>query len=309
MAPTITISEVGPRDGLQNEPETLAPSVRTELVGRLAATGLRRIEAASFVREDVVPQMAGAESVLAGLDEFTGVDVLGLVLNARGMARCVATSARPNLTLCVTDTFNLRNQMKTVSESLARIGPLANRAHSRALRVTVTLAASFGCPFEGAVTTGQVMRIAEAIAPFADEVVFADTIGVASPSQVRTLVAAATSDLDLPVGLHLHNTRNMGYANAFAGIEAGAEILDSSVGGIGGCPFAPGATGNVATEDLLYLLDMEGVQTGVDIAQVIAVSQWLSGVLGRPLPGHLHRAGVGASYPAITGRQAYPATT
>jgi len=301
VASTITISEVGPRDGLQNEPDVLAPSLRSELVGRLAATGLGRIEAVSFVRDDVVPQMAGAEAVLTGLRETGDVDVLGLVLNERGLARCLATSARPNLTVCVTDSFNRRNQQASVAESLAALGPLSARAHGRALRVTVTLAASFGCPFEGAVTTSQVMHIAEAVAGSADEIVFADTIGVASPRQVRALVTAAVRDLDASVGLHLHNTRNTGYANAFAGIEAGAQILDSSVGGIGGCPFAPGATGNIATEDLLYLLDMEGVHTGVDIARVIDVSRWLSGVLGRALPGQLHRAGVGTSYADVTG--------
>ena len=301
MAATITISEVGPRDGLQNEPDTLAPSVRAELVGRLTATGLDRIEAVSFVRDGVVPQMAGAEAVLAGFIAPDDVDVLGLVLNERGMARCLATSSRPNLTLCVTDTFNRRNQKASVSASIAALGPLASRAHGRALRVTVTLAASFGCPFEGAVSTSKVMRIAEAVAASADEIIFADTIGVASPSQVRALVEVAVRDLRVPVGLHLHNTRNTGYANAFAGIEAGAQILDSSIGGIGGCPFAPGATGNIATEDLVYLLDMEGVHTGVDIDRVIEVSQWLSGILGHGLPGQLHRAGIGTSYREITG--------
>lgn len=300
MIPGITISEVGPRDGLQNEPETLSPSVRAELVDRLASTGLNRIEAVSFVREDVVPQMSGAETVLNELTTLESIDMLGLVLNDRGMARCLDSSSRPNMTLCVTDTFNQRNQRALVSESLTALGPLISHAHGRGVRVTVTLAAAFGCPFEGAVSTGQVMRTAEAVAAAsADEVIFADTIGVASPSQVRALTTAAVQDLDVPVGLHLHNTRNTGYANAFAGIEAGAQILDSSVGGIGGCPFAPGATGNIATEDLLYLLDMEGVETGVDIDRVIEVSHWLRGALGRELPGQLHRAGVGSSYPAV----------
>lgn len=301
MPSSITISEVGPRDGLQNEPETLAPSVRAELVGRLVASGLQRVEAVSFVRDDVVPRMAGAEAVLAGLEIREGTDVLGLVLNDRGMVRCLASAARPNLTLCVTDTFNQRNQNALVSESLAALGPLISHAHGRALRVTVTLAASFGCPFEGAVTASHVMRIAEAVAAAsADEIIFADTIGVGSPGQVRALVGSAVRDLDIPIGLHLHNTRNTGYANAFVGIEAGAQILDSSVGGIGGCPFAPGATGNIATEDLLYLLDMEGVETGVDIDRVMETTRWLSSVLGRELPGQLHRAGVGSSHPAVT---------
>lgn len=297
----ITISEVGPRDGLQNEPEALAPSVRAELIRRLESTGLRRIEAVSFVRDDVIPQMSGAEAVLADLDGMADVDLLGLVLNERGLGRCVETSCRPNVAFCVTETFNQRNQRASVAESIATLGPLVSRAHGRALRVSVTLAASFGCPFDGAVTTAQVMRIAEQVAAAsADEIIFADTIGVAGPSQVRALVAAAGRDLDIPVGLHLHNTRNTGYTNAFTGIEAGAVIIDSSVGGIGGCPFAPGATGNIATEDLLYLLDMEGVQTGVDIDAVIDTGRWLSTVLGRPLPGQLHRVGVGPAYSAVT---------
>lgn len=301
MNPGITISEVGPRDGLQNEPDTLPPSIRAELIDRLASAGLDRIEAVSFVREDLVPQMSGAETVLAELTTPENVDILGLVLNDRGMARCLASSSRPNLTLCVTDTFNRRNQSALVSESLAALGPLISQAHSRRARVTVTLAASFGCPFDGIVTTNQVMRIAESVAASADEIIFADTIGVANPSQVRALVTTAVRNLDVPVGLHLHNTRNTGYANAFTGIEAGAQILDSSVGGIGGCPFAPGATGNIATEDLLYLLDMEGVETGVDIDRLIEVSQWLSGALGRDLPGQLYRVGVGSSYTKVTG--------
>lgn len=300
---TITISEVGPRDGLQNEPETLPPLVRAELVSRLASTGLRRIEAVSFVRDDVVPQMAGAEAVLTTVTPPDDVDLLGLVLNTRGLNRCLDTTCRPNLTLCVTETFNQRNQRASVNKSLAALHPLVVLAHRRGLRVTVTLAASFGCPFEGAVTTGHVMRIAEEVAATAvDEIVFADTIGVASPKQVRAVVGAARRDLDVPIGLHLHNTRNTGYTNAFAGIEAGAEILDSSVGGIGGCPFAPGATGNIATEDLLYLLDMEGVRTGVDIDAVSEVGRWLGTVLGRALPGQLHRVGVGSVYAAFASR-------
>jgi isopropylmalate/homocitrate/citramalate synthase len=299
MHPDVIISEVGPRDGLQNEPETLKPSQRGELITRLVDTGLRRIEAVSFVRDDVVPQMAGAEAVLDEVAPTDRVDFLGLVLNQRGLGRCQTTMCRPNLTLCVTDTFNQRNQRATVSESLAQVAGMAAAAHRNGQRVTVTLAASFGCPFEGAVSTSHVMPIAEGVAAAgADEIVFADTIGVATPSQIRSTVRAALG-LHVPVGLHLHNTRNTGYVNAFAGIEAGATILDSSVGGIGGCPFAPGATGNIATEDLLYLLDQEGVQTGVDIHRVIEASHWLGSILGRRLPGQLHAVGVGASYQGL----------
>lgn len=283
---TVLISEVGPRDGLQNEAEVLDPQVRAEMVNRLAATGLRRIEAASFVRDDAVPQMAQAESVVAGIVAHPGVDYAGLVLNRRGFDRLLTTSlTRVNANLAVTDSFNRRNANASLAEATALVkGILA----STTLPTTVTISAAFGCPFEGRVAPAQVMELATQLD--ADEIVLADTIGVATPRAVTDLIGQATK-LGKPIGAHFHNTRNTGLANAIAALAAGAALLDSSLAGIGGCPFAPRATGNIPTEDLVYLLEGEGVTTGVDLDGLIRVSVWLEGVLGRPLPGLLYRAG------------------
>jgi hydroxymethylglutaryl-CoA lyase/(R)-citramalyl-CoA lyase len=278
----VTVCDVGPRDGLQNEPDVVPPATRAELVRRLAAAGVPRIEAVSFVRDDRVPQMAGAEEVVAAVGEVEA-ELSGLVLNERGYDRFAATGLdRLNVTFAATESFNQRNG----GQSLAAAVEGAERILVRAeVPATVTISVAFGCPFEGAVDPGWVAELA---ARFADyEVVFADTIGVAVPSQVRRLMGLCTPAHD--VGVHLHNTRNTGYANAIAALEAGATVLDASVGGIGGCPFAPRATGNVATEDLVYLLHGEGAETGIDLDALIEVSRWLEGVLGRPLPGLLAR--------------------
>jgi isopropylmalate/homocitrate/citramalate synthase len=278
----VLVCDVGPRDGLQNEPDVLAPGVRAELVGRLADAGLRRIEAASFVREDRVPQMAGAEEVVAGIDRRAGVEYSGLVLNEEGWQRLRQTQlGRVNCTLAATEEFSRRNANATVERAAARVERILAAADRPA---TVTISVAFGCPFEGRVDPG---RVAELAARFESaEVVLADTIGVATPGQVRSLVARVR-----PAGVHLHNTRNTGYANAWAALEAGIGLLDASVGGLGGCPFAPRATGNVATEDLVYLLEGEGIETGVDLDALITVSEWLEGLLGRQLPGQVYRAG------------------
>ena len=277
----LTICDVGPRDGLQNEPETLAAEVRAELVGRLARAGLPRIEAVSFVRADRVPQMADAEEVLAHVDR-NGSELSGLVLNERGFERLRATELdRVNCTLAVTETFNRRNANASLDEAIARVEAIVASADRPA---TVTLSVCFGCPFEGRVDPARVVELA---ARFRDvEVVLADTIGVATPSQVRRLVEATGAR-----GFHGHNTRNTGYANALAALEAGASVLDASVGGLGGCPYAPRATGNIATEDLVYLLEGEGVATGVDLDGLIRTSEWLETVLGRRLEGYVYRAG------------------
>lgn len=286
----VTICEVGPRDGLQNEPDVLAPAVRAELANRMARTGVPRVEAASFVNPARVPQMAGAEEVLAAVDAGEGLTRAALVLNDRGYERLRTTACEEvHVAFCVTETFNRRNQGRSVAESLAQARGIIAAAHEDGRRATVTLAASFGCPFEGEVDPRVVLGLAEQLTD-ADEIVFADTIGVGVPRQVRALLTGAQS-LRRPLGLHLHNTRNTGYANAYAAIEAGVTVLDASVGGIGGCPFAPRATGNIATEDLLYLLDKEGVDTGVDIDEVIRVAEWLESVLGRQLTGQLYRVG------------------
>jgi len=282
----VILCDVGPRDGLQNEPETLAPSVRAELVNKLAAASLPRIEAVSFVREDRVPQMAGAEEVVAGIERRSGVQYAGLVLNEQGFERLRATGLdRVNVTLAATETFNQRNGNASLAEATARVERILAEADRPA---TATISVAFGCPFEGRVDPAVVVELARKLE--AEELVLADTIGIATPSAVRSLVEQVSA-LGKPVGFHGHNTRNTGYANALAALEAGATVLDASIGGLGGCPYAPRATGNIATEDLVYLLEGEGVETGVDLDALIEVSQWLEGVLGRTLEGQVYRAG------------------
>jgi len=281
----LTICDVGPRDGLQNEPETLAPHVRAEFVNRLAAAGLPRIEAASFVRTDAVPQMAGAEEVVAAIERRAGTEYSGLALNEKGYDRLVAAGLdRVNFTLAATDSFSRRNANQSVEEAVATAGVVIQRAE---LPVTLTISVAFGCPFEGRVDPGVVAELAARL-PSA-EVVLADTIGVATPRQVRALVERTRA-----AGVHLHNTRNTGYANAVAALEAGAMLFDASCGGLGGCPFAPRATGNIATEDLVYLLEGDGIETGVNLDALIETSGWLEGLLGRRLEGQVYRAGTWA---------------
>jgi hydroxymethylglutaryl-CoA lyase/(R)-citramalyl-CoA lyase len=289
----VTICDVAPRDGLQNDAKVLEPAVRAELVDRLAAAGLPRIEAVSFVSPKRVPQMAGAEDVVAAIDRRPGVVYAGLVLNERGYDRLVATGLdEAHFAFAVSETFNQKNQGSTVEDSVAAIERMLGRARGDSIRATVTLGTSFGCPFEGAVDPGRVLELASRFTTGgADEIVFADTVGVGVPRQVRELVGAGV-DLGVPIGVHLHNTRNTGMANAFAAVEAGAAVLDASVGGIGGCPFAPRATGNICTEDLVYLLHGEGIETGVDLDALVEVAQWVEGVIGRELEGMVYRAGV-----------------
>jgi hydroxymethylglutaryl-CoA lyase len=278
----LTICDVGPRDGLQNEPEKLAPAVRAELVERLAAAGLPRIEAVSFVRDERVPQMAGAEDVVAAIDRRDGVEYAGLVLNEQGFERLRQTGLdRVNVTLGATETFNQRNGNASLVEATARVQRIIAEADRP---TTATISVAFGCPFEGRVDPGAVADLAAKLD--ADEIVLGDTIGLATPSAVRSLVERVGAS-----GFHGHNTRNTGYANALAALDAGATVLDASVGGLGGCPYAPRATGNIATEDLVYLLEGEGVETGVDLDALVEVSQWLEGVLGRTLEGQVYRAG------------------
>jgi isopropylmalate/homocitrate/citramalate synthase len=286
------VCDVGPRDGLQNEALTLAPEVRAELVNRLAATGLSRIEAVSFVNPAKVPAMAGPEEVVHGVVRREGLEFAGLVLNERGYDRLRETDLeRVHVTFAATDSFNQRNANQTVDESLATVARVLARAKADGVPSTVSISVAFGCPFEGPVDPIKVLGLAEeAVTLGADEIVFADTIGVAVPTQVRSMVVAGVK-FARPVGVHLHNTRATGFANAWAALEWGATIFDASVGGIGGCPFAPRATGNIATEDLVYLLHGEGVETGIDLDALISVALWLEGVLGRELPGQVYRAG------------------
>jgi hydroxymethylglutaryl-CoA lyase/(R)-citramalyl-CoA lyase len=287
----VTLCDVGPRDGLQNEPDVFAPSVRAELVRRLADAGLPRVEAVSFVRVDAVPQMNGAEEVVAALEKDPSyknhTELAGLVLNERGWERLAATKLdRVNCTLAATESFNRRNGNASLDEAVERVLAILARADRP---TTVTVSVAWGCPFEGEVDPARVVALAERLKG-ADELVLADTIGVATPGRVAALIREVAA-LGRPVGGHFHDTRNTGVANAWSALEAGATVLDASVGGLGGCPFAPGATGNVATEDVVFMLEREGVETGVDLDALVETAAWIESVLGRPLPGRVHRAG------------------
>ncbi len=288
----VTLCDVAPRDGLQNHPTLVEPEVRAELVDRLAVTGLPRIEAVSFVSPARVPQMAGAEEVVGAIARRPGVVYAGLALNERGYDRLLAAGLDAvHFAFAASETFNQRNQGAAVADSVAAAARIVARARVDGLRSTVTISTAFGCPFEGCVAPDRVLELAgELAAATPDEIVLADTIGVAVPRDVGRLVSAMLQ-LGVTIGVHLHNTRNTGYANALAAVAAGATLLDSSLGGIGGCPFAPRATGNIATEDLVYLLHGEGIETGVDLEALIAVAEWLEGVLGQELEGQVYRAG------------------
>jgi hydroxymethylglutaryl-CoA lyase/(R)-citramalyl-CoA lyase len=288
----VLVCDVGPRDGLQNESRLLEPAVRAELCDRLAAAGLRRIEAASFVNPKLVPQMAGAEDVMAALHRVPGVTYAGLVLNDKGYERAVDAGVdEVHYAFAATDEFGRRNQNATTEEGLKTALALVARARSERVPITVTVSVAFGCPFEGVVPVDRVLRIVERLMEIPpDEICIADTIGVGVPSQVKQLVGGARA-LGAPVGAHFHNTRNTGYANAVAALEEGVVSLDASVGGAGGCPFAPKATGNIATEDLVYLMRGIGVETGIDLDALIGTAQWLAGRLGKELPGMVARAG------------------
>ena len=289
----VEIVEVAPRDGLQNEATTLSTADKLELVDRAARTGVRRIEVTSFVRPDRVPQLADAAEVVAGLPE-NGIAYSALVLNVRGYERAVATGIREVTTVVLaSDTFSERNQGTTTREGLDVVREIAGRGRVDGVAVSVTIAAAFGCPFEGEVPEDRFTSVSEAVAGMdADEVCLADTIGVAVPSDVETRfgILRALSP-DVPMRIHLHDTRNTGVANAVAAVRSGVRSLDASLGGIGGCPFAPGATGNVATEDLVYTLHRMGYDTGLDLDETIEHAAWVTGKLGVPVTGRLAKVG------------------
>ncbi len=299
-AGTVEIVEVSPRDGLQDEPVILSTEAKVALVERALDAGVRRVEAVSFVRADRVPTMADAEEVMAGITRRPDSRLAGLVLNERGVERAVAAGVDDvNVVVLVTETFSRRNQGMGVDEALAMWSRVARAAHDAGVGASVTLAAAFGCPYQGVVDPLRVremaMRAAEA-GPM--EIALADTIGCAVPPEVDALVRTVGRDTGLPIRVHLHNSRNAGYANAVAAVGAGAAALDASIGGIGGCPFAPGATGNIATEDVVHLLDRMEIVTGVRLDALIEASCWLAAVLGRPLPGQVARSG---PFPAAGG--------
>ncbi len=297
----VQVTEVGARDGLQNEATVLDPQTRAELVRRLAGTGAPRVEAVSFVHPKLVPAMAGAEEIMADLGSLRGGGVMlsGLVLNRKGFDRAVAAGVDVvNYSFPVSDGFAARNQNTTVADGVAASHDIVAAAREAGLPVVVTLSTSFGCPFDGPVPVAQTLAVAEQVMQVApDEICLGDTIGVGVPSQVRDLTAGLLA-MDATPAMHFHNTRGTGIANALAALDAGVTRLDASVGGTGGCPFAPRATGNIATEDLTYLLAGMGVETGIDLDAVIETNQWLAGHLGRELPAMVAKAGVPEWFPA-----------
>jgi (R)-citramalyl-CoA lyase len=288
----VQIVDVGPRDGLQNEEKILPPEIRAELCDRLAAAGVPRVEAASFVNPKRVPQMAGAEEVIAAVDRRPTTSYAGLVLNETGYERALSAGVdEVRYAFPVTETFTRRNQNTTMADATALAEKFAERARLDGVRISITLSAAFGCPFEGRVEPARVLDIAGRVSQAApDEIVLADTIGVGVPKGVRELVEG-TLAFGITVGCHFHDTRNTGMANAVAAIESGATVLDASVGGTGGCPFAPRATGNIATEDLVYLLHGMGCETGIDLEALIEVAEWMARQLGKQLPGQVYKAG------------------
>ena len=300
MTASVEIVEVGPRDGLQSEPGVFPTAAKIEFIERLFDAGLRRIEVSSFVNPKKVPQMADAEAVLSGLRRREGVHFIGLVLNRRGYERAAAAGCNEiGMAVVASDTFNRRNQGVSTDESIAAWLEIAREANAAGLRPTITIGASFGCPFEGEVPVERVIDIARRVAeagPY--EIAFADTIGVGVPAQVAEVFCRAREALPgIRLRGHFHNTRNTGLANAYAAVEAGAVTLDASAGGIGGCPFAPAATGNIPTEDLVYLLERSGIATGVDLDRLLATGEWLQQTLGRTVPGMLLKAG---NFPAAS---------
>jgi len=290
----VEIVEVGPRDGLQNEANTLPPATRQEFILRAARAGLRRVEGVSFVNPKRVPQMANAEEVLEGLPHSREVSISGLVLNRRGVERAISSGIDEiNFVVVSTDTFSLRNQGRTTIQSVDEWKAVAEIARSAGIRYSVTLAAAFGCPFEGRVAIESVVELARLLVsedPF--ELVIADTIGAAVPSAVAAMLESLRTEIrGATLRCHFHNTRNAGYSNVLAAIEAGVRVFDASLGGIGGCPFAPNATGNVCTEDLAWILGEMGMQTGIDLHGAIETSRWICNELGIISPGLISRAG------------------
>ena len=302
MSRFIQIVEVGARDGLQNEKAILEPMARVELIRRLEACGVTRQEVVSFVNPARVPQMAGAEDIMAALPSEAGRSRIGLVLNERGWDRCVAAGCdEANVVVCATDGFGIRNQGASVSEQLATLAAILDRrAREGGPPITLTVSVAFGCPFDGEVSTGQVAAIVrDGAALGVDEIAIADTIGAADPWAVtRTVEAARKAAGDIPLRLHFHDTRNTGLANAYAGVMAGVSILDASVGGLGGCPFAPGATGNIGTEDLVHMLDRAGFETGLDLGGLIETADWIGQAIGKAPASSLWRAGPFPKTPA-----------
>ncbi|NBB25803.1 hydroxymethylglutaryl-CoA lyase [Porphyrobacter sp. SLTP] len=296
----IELVEVGPRDGLQNEPDIISTEVKLDLISRMIGYGARRLEVASFVHPQRVPQMADAEAVIAGLPDRSDCTYIGLVLNKRGVMRALATREngargvdQVGCVIVASDTFGQKNQGQTIAEGIAETRAMLRFARAEGMRAQVTISAAFGCPFEGEVKHETVLAIAEEIAAEApEEIALADTIGVGTPWEAGELFGKLGETLGgtIPMRAHFHNTRGTGIANAWEAYKAGVRVFDASLGGLGGCPFAPRATGNIATEDLIYMMARSGVDTGIDLAAAIAANKWFADVLGRELPSAVARA-------------------
>jgi len=296
MPSQVTVMEVSPRDGLQNEDTLLTTADKLALIDHALGAGCKRIEVTSFVHPKIVPQMADAEAVCAGLPERADVKYTGLILNEQGYDRlCAARKLdEAGLVISATDTFGLRNQGLDVATGISMAQRVIQRGHADGFPVQVTIAVAFGCPFEGDVSIEKIEQIALALATAAPvEIALADTIGVAVPDQVHRAFSRLKDVLGdaMPLRAHFHDTRNTGIANAYAALLAGVNTLDASIGGIGGCPFAPNASGNIATEDLVYMLDRSAVSHGVVLENLLAAADWLQPILGKPLPSSLYRAG------------------
>ena len=296
----ISCVEVGPRDGLQNEKTLVSSADKLSLIEKAIDAGARRIEVTSFVNPKRVPQMADAEEVCAGLPARDDVTFIGLVMNAKGAERAIATGRITQLgaVAVATDQFAIANQGQTSAESVAAAAGIIRQAKEAGLTGQATIGAAFGCPFEGEVSEDHVVEMARQLADAGPvEVALADTIGVGNPAQVSRLVTRVAEVIaPLPVRVHFHNTRNTGLANVWAAVSAGASVVDASLGGLGGCPFAPGAAGNVPSEDLVYMLERAGIATGMDLEKLVSASRWLSDIMERKLPGMVAQA---PAFPAV----------
>ena len=295
QAQHVSIIEVGPRDGLQSEPEVLPTAVKIEFITRALDAGIRRLEVSSFVHPKRVPQMADAEEVIRGLPAREGVTYIGLVLNRKGFERAQATGIHEiGMAVVASDTYNQRNQGVPTSESVKAWIDIARAARAAGIRANVMISSAFGCPYEGEIPVARILQLVDQVMEGDPvELGIADSIGVAVPNQVSDLLGAVMARVPgVPIRCHFHNTRNTGIANAQAALAAGVASLDASIGGIGGCPFAPGATGNIPTDDLLYMLDRSGIHTGVSLEKIIATSRWLQEQLGRSTPAMLPKAGI-----------------
>lgn len=294
MSKSVTICEVGPRDGLQNQKQLLTTEAKVEFVERTIAAGIKRIEVTSFVNPKRVPQMADADQVMAGLKARwkDGITYIGLAVNKKGADRAIEAGCNEiGYAMAASQTFNIKNAGMSVDDGIAQWKEIRAETKARGLRATCTFGTSFGCPFEGEISADYIIDLCKRVAD-ADEIALADTVGVGVPTQVLDLFGRLKEAVPgVPMRAHFHNTRNTGFANAYAAVEAGVQTLDASIGGIGGCPFAPRATGNISTEDLVYMLNRMGVHTGVDIEQLIDSAVWIEQQLGTPVPSMLAKAG------------------